>query len=89
MICGGIFFKFNNIVNWWHAALSSNYISTGAAYQFQKSVIKHYHSKYDYYDLGLSGGHKGVEDFKRRIGSKILSTQIIERKPRLFKMLNK
>jgi len=89
LVCGGIFFKFNNIVNWWHGAVAQKYISTGATYLFQEYAIKYYSQNFSIYDLGLSGGHQGVDDFKRRLGSNICKAQIFAKKPYIFKLFDK
>lgn len=66
IIAGALVFYWNQHVDWWHGASFEKYFSYCANNVLQHNIIKHAaESGYSFYDFNPSGGHVGVEKFKK------------------------
>ncbi len=66
IIAGALVFYWNQHVDWWHGASFEKYFSYCANNVLQHDIIKHaVENGYTFYDFNPSGGHAGVEKFKK------------------------
>lgn len=74
IVAGAIVFYWNGKACWWHGSSLSDYWHLKPNHVLQAAIIEDAISRdCDVYDMGPSGGHEGVEDFKRRFGAIRLS----------------
>ena len=80
LVSGCLCFYHNQHVVYWHGAGLSEYFKLGAVHALQREIIAHaLENGYHFYDFNPSGGHTGVEKFKRGFGTSELSAPVIKK----------
>lgn len=88
IIAGAICFYFNKHVIYWHGASFTKYLSLKPGQVLQYRIIEHaVKNNFDFYDFNPSGGHLGVEHFKKGFGGLKYSSSIYLKQPYLIQKL--
>ena len=89
LLSGAIVFGHNGRYNYWHGAASEAGLATGSSIWLQYKILERLKAaQAKLYDLGPSGGHNGVGEFKRRMGAKEVSINVYHKQPFWAKFLS-
>ena len=70
IVAGAIVFYWNGRASWWHGSSRSDYWHLKPNHVLQSAIIQDAIERgCEVYDMGPSGGHEGVEAFKRHFGA--------------------
>ena len=78
IIAGALCFYAKNHVVYWHGAAKEQYFNVRpVTYLFYEIIKDAVRKSYVWFDFNPSGGHKGVEEFKRRFGAETLYSPVV------------
>ncbi|MCK4524841.1 MAG: GNAT family N-acetyltransferase [Candidatus Andersenbacteria bacterium] len=87
-IAGALCFYHNHHVVYWHGAALENYFFKKPSNLLQYEIIKDAcENNYWWYDFNSSGGHEGVMKFKKSFGTEKISSNIITRQCKPYKII--
>ncbi len=88
IIAGALCFYFQNHVVYWHGASEEQYFSYKPVHVLQFHIIRNaIENDFKWYDFNPSGGHEGVEKFKKGFGAKKKSANVYHKQSLLYKKM--